>query len=283
MTGRVTYRPHRRTACITLDLENNWTFDSESLQYRVFDYIDEYIELISSLDIPLTVFVVGEVLEDRPDVVDRLDEALDVEFHLHSYRHDMSGEAPIEAEIRDGVAAFEETLGRRPAGYRAPRFIVDDGDLRALSEAGFAFDSSICPSYRPGVYNNLDRPTEPFVPSEAPELLELPVSVHPRLKIPFEQSYLRLLRAPYLSVLDRSRLPRLLVFNSHLHDYFHTEAHDRLSGLRRLLFTNNIDRSMAIFEQFVTALRDRGYQFRKLGDVAAQLDQSAPATAAVSR
>lgn len=260
-----------RTACVTLDLENNWDFETDRLRYLVFDHLDEYVETIRSLDLPVTVFVVGRVLEERPDVVRRLDAELDVTFHLHSYRHDMTGEASIEAEIRDGVAAFESVLGRRPRGYRAPRFLLDEGDLRALAEAGFEFDSSVCPSYRPGMYNNLGAPTEPYFPAEAPSLLELPVSVHPHLRVPFSQSYLRLLGDPYLRLLRRSPLPEPLVFDSHLHDFFHTEAHERLGRLRRFLFTRHLDDSVRIFREFVGLARERGFRFRKLDDVADEI------------
>ncbi|WP_132059384.1 polysaccharide deacetylase family protein [Halorussus amylolyticus] len=259
------------TACITLDLEDNWDFESPDLRYLVFDHLDEYVALLDRLDVPLTVFVVGQVLEDRPEAVRRLDDELDAEFHLHSYQHDMHNEVSLEAEVRKGTRAFEEVLGRDPDGYRAPRFIVNDGDLSTLSDAGFAFDSSICPSYRPGVYNNLDLPTRPYYPAEAPGLLELPVSVHPRLKIPFEQSYLRLFGEPYLRLLERSALPDLLVFNSHLHDYFHTAAHDNLGRIRQFAFKRNIDRSPETFERFVGLLRERGYRFRKLGDVSDEI------------
>lgn len=262
-----------RTACVTLDLEDNWKFESDDLRYLVFDHLDEYVELIRSLDLPLTVFVVGEVLEDRPGVVRRLDAELDVEFHLHSYSHDMDGAVDIGREISDGIRAFRSVLGREPRGYRAPRFIVDGSDLAALSEAGFAFDSSVCPSYRPGVYNNLDAPTEPYYPASAPDLLELPVSVHPRLRVPFTQSYLRLLRRPYLALLRRTDLPDPLIFDSHLHDYFHTAAHDELEGMRRFLFTHNLDDSIDLFARFVALLRERGYRFEKLGDVAAGVER----------
>jgi peptidoglycan/xylan/chitin deacetylase (PgdA/CDA1 family) len=256
-----------KTACITLDLENNWDFESDDLRYLVFDHLDEYIELIQSVDVPVTVFVVGEVCEDRPDVIRRLDSELDVEFQLHSYSHDMTGEADIEREIRAGVSAFEAVRGHRPRGYRAPRFIVDDGDLRALADAGFTFDSSICPSYRPGVYNNLDAPQEPHTPSEAPGLLEFPIGVHPQLKIPISQSYLRLLGSPYLQALRYTSLPDPLVVDSHLHDFFETDAHAQLSGLRKLLFTTNIDSSTHLFRRLVGVLREQGYAFRTLGDL----------------
>lgn len=262
--------PEGKTACITLDLENNWKFESANLQYLVLDYLDEYIELIQSLDVPVTVFVVGQLLEERPDAVWQLDAELDVEFHLHSYSHDMNGTADIEREIRDGIEAFETVFGRKPAGYRAPRFILNDGDLAALAEADFVFDSSVCPSYRPGVYNNLEKPMKPYVPDEAPDLLEIPISAHPRLRVPFSQSYLRLLRGPYLALIRRSRLPNPLVFDSHLHDFFHTRSHDQLEGIRRFLFKYNIDNSEDIFRQFVTLLRERGYQFQHLSTLASR-------------
>lgn len=271
-----------KTACVTLDLEDNWDFEAERLRYLVFDHLDEYIEMIRSLDLPVTVFVVGQVLEERPEVVRRLDAELDATFHLHSYSHDMSGETDIEVEIRDGVAAFESVLGRRPRGYRAPRFIVDEGDFRALEEAGFEFDSSVCPSYRPGMYNNLGAPTEPYFPAEAPDLLELPVSVHPLLRIPFSQSYLRLLGDPYLRLLSRSPLPEPLVINSHLHDFFHTDAHDHLGGFRRFLFTHHLDDSVRIFMEFVELVRERGVRFRTLDEVADEIRQRGTAVVPTS-
>lgn len=263
--------PDERVAAITLDLENNWNFQTDVLKYLVFDHLDRFIEMVQSLDLPLSVFVVGEILEERPNVIRTLDAELDVEFHLHSYHHDIEGKTDIEFEIEHGIRAFESTFGRKPNGYRAPQFIVDAADLAKLSQAGFEFDSSVCPSYRPGVYNHLDKPTVPYYPPGAPGLLELPISVHPILRIPFEQSFLRLLRGPYLSLLRRSNLPDPLIFNSHLHDFFHTAAHDELKGIRRYLFSNNIENSQDIFEEFVGILREEDYEFRKLSSIAATI------------
>jgi len=262
------------TACITLDLENNWDFEDPDLQYLVFDYIDDFIQLVRELDVPLSVFVVGQTLEERPVAVRKIDAELDVEFHLHSYHHHMSGESDIESEIALGVKAFETVLGHRPTGYRAPRFIMNRKKIEAVSEHGFEFDSSICPSYRPGVYNNLGLPNRPYYPDAAPTLLEIPVSVFPWLSIPLQQSYLRLLGQPLYDVLKAFPLPDFLVFNFHLHDIFHTEAHDRLGPLRRIAFNRNIDTSRTVLRDFVGSLRDRGYQFRKLGEVARETKAS---------
>jgi len=274
--------PAEPTACLTLDLEPSFDVGSTAVRHQVFDHLDDYIERFQRRDLPVSMFVVGRTVEAYPELVRRLDGALDVEFHLHSYSHDMSGEADIEAEIRRGVEAFESVLGRTPVGYRAPRYIATASDLEALSAAGFAFDSSVCPSYRPGVYDHLDKPTEPFYPAVSPDLLELPISVHPRLRVPIIQSFLKLLGRPYLRLLERSSLPNPLIYNSHLHDYYRTDAHDMLSPFKRLLFSRNMADSFELFEQFVDLLEDRNYRFRKLSDVAATLSETERSASVVS-
>lgn len=264
------------TACLTLDLEYSFDEGSEAVRYRVFDHLDDYIARFKRRGLPVSIFVVGQTLEDRPEAIRRLDDELDAEFHLHSYSHDMDGAADIEWEIRRGIEAFESILGRRPAGYRAPRCIVTRAELEALSTAGFDFDSSVCPSYRPGVYNHLDAPSEPYYPAACPDLLEMPISVQPQLRVPLSQSYIRLFGEPLMQLLERGSLPDLLVYNSHLHDYYRTDAHDMLSPLRKVMFTRNLDDSTVLFERFLDAVEARGYRFRRLSEVAEEISDPTP-------
>jgi peptidoglycan/xylan/chitin deacetylase (PgdA/CDA1 family) len=263
------------TTCITMDLEESFDVGSPTVERQVFDHLEDYIDRIQRWDIPVSMFVVGRTVEQYPEMIRRLDAALDVEFHLHSHTHDMSGEADIEGEICRGIDAFESVLGRRPVGYRAPRYLVTGPDLEALSAAGFEFDSSICPSYRPGVYDHLDKPREPFYPAVSPDLLELPISVHPQLRVPITQSFMRLLGTPFLKLLEYSTLPDLLIYNSHLHDYYRTDAHDMLPTVKKALFSRNMADSVDLFERFLTILEDHDYRFRTVSDVAATLSDTA--------
>ncbi len=254
----------RRQACVTLDLENNWNFDDPKLQYATFEHLEEYIELIDALDLPLSVFVVGQTIEERPDAIDRLRERLEVEFHLHSYSHDLSGSADLGREVRRGKRAYRSFFGRQPQGYRSTQGRVERSDLQLLESEGFLFDSSVFPTYRPGVYNNLDTPIEPY---QAGGLCEIPVGVVPRLRIPLSQAYVKTIETPFLPVLRRVPLQDVVVFNTHLQDFYHTRAHDELDHPKRFFYSRNIDNSERVFRRVVETLRRKGFSFVKMTDV----------------
>ena len=257
----------RREACVTLDLENNWNFDDPELQYATFEHLEEYIELIDGLDLPLSVFVVGETIEERPDAIDRLRDRLEVEFHLHSYSHDLSGSADLEREVRKGKRAYKSFFGRQPEGYRSTQGRVERSDLQLLESEGFLFDSSVFPTYRPGVYNNLDRPIEPYSTDGPGSLCEIPVGVLPRLRIPLSQAYIKAIETPFLPVLRHVPLQDVVVFNTHLQDFYHTRAHDELDYPKRFFYSRNIDNAERVFRRVVETLRRKGFSFVKMTDV----------------
>jgi len=260
-------RPDPPVACITLDLENDWYFDREGYDHLTFDYIDRYVELISSLDVPVSVFVVGETLERYPDDVECIHSRIDSEFHLHSYTHDLSKSYDFREEVGNGVVAFESHFGRRPIGYRAPQGNVERSELCQLDSMGFEFDSSVFPTFRPGIYNNLDAPIVPYRPAETERLVEYPIGVLPWVRIPLSQSYLKLFGRLYLRALERLPLPNVVVFDSHLQDFYRTASHDQLDVPLRLIHMRNLDNSIDLFRSFVRILRQKGYTFVKLTDV----------------
>ena len=256
----------RKTACITLDLESDWFVDEPGRTYLTVEFLPEYIELIRELGVPVTVFVVGRLLEERPDVVERLRTELDAEFHLHSYEHDPEMPRGFRTDLRQGIEAFEAFFGCRPQGYRAPLGKLTASQLTTLDREGFAFDSSIFPSYRPRTYNNLTAPVEPYRPDNTEQLVELPVGVVPYFRIPTAQSYLKLGGQPYLRLLDLVKLPDPLVFVSHLHDFFETEAIDSRSQPMKAIQQRNLQQSTTLFAALVDRLTRLGYRFRTVRD-----------------
>ncbi len=261
----------RKTACITLDLESDWFVDEPGRTYLTVEYLPEYIELIQELEVPVTVFVVGRLLEERPGLVERLRTELDAEFHLHSYEHDPEMPQGFRTDLRMGVKAFEAFFGRRPQGYRAPLGKLTAAHLTTLDREGFAFDSSIFPSYRPRTYNNLTAPVEPYRPDNTEQLVELPVGVVPYLRIPTAQSYLKLGGQPYLRLLELVELPDPLVFVSHLHDFFGTEATDSRSQPMKAIQRRNLQESTALFAALIDRLTELGYRFRTVGDAYSEI------------
>jgi peptidoglycan/xylan/chitin deacetylase (PgdA/CDA1 family) len=255
----------KKQFALTLDLENDWYFDDPGYDHLTFEYIEEFIDLIERLSVPLTVFVVGTTLEDHPEAVDRLATELDAEFHLHSYRHEPTRN-PFREELRRGKAAFNDHFGHDPVGYREPYGGIDPEQFPVLADEGFAFDSSVFPSYRPGVYNNLDVPLEPYVP-DGVDLLEIPLGVFRGLRIPLSQNYLKLFGRPLVELLSVAPLPRTVVYNIHLQDLFRTASHGKLPRIKRRIINRNLDESVNILEASVERIRSKGYEPVTLTDI----------------
>ncbi|WP_312854285.1 polysaccharide deacetylase family protein [Natronococcus sp. JC468] len=256
-----------RTACLTLDLENDWYFDDPEYDHLTFEYIDDYIAQIQRLNVPVTFFVVGKTIERYPEVIDKLDTELDSEFHLHSYQHDTSKSYDFRTEIQRGKDAFEAHFGYEPLGYRAPQGNIAPEEFAILEDEGFAFDSSVFPSYRPGIYSNLDKPLAPYVAEGTEELVEVPIAATPGTRIPVCQSYLKLLGRPYLTYLKYAPLPDPLVFNTHLQDFYQTASHDRLEQPKQSIMKRNLDESLELFADAVERIRGRGYEFGTMADI----------------
>lgn len=253
--------------CLTLDLENDWYFDEPGYDHLTFDYIDEFIDLINGLDVPLSVFVVGRTLERYPETIDQLSERLDCEFHLHSYQHDTSKQYDFGQEVLRGKAAFRNHFGTDPIGYRAPQGNITLEEVGLLEELGFEFDSSVFPSYRPGVYNNLSEPLMPYTPGGAVSMLEIPPGAFPTVRVPTSHSYFKLIGRPLSSLLSVSSLPDVLVYNVHLQDLYKTASHDQLSVPKKWIMKRNLDNSKRIFRKNISTLLSRGYQPVTMTDV----------------
>ena len=252
---------------LTLDLENDWYFNEPGYDHLTFEYIGEFIQLIDSLDVPLSIFVVGKTLEKYPEEIDRLNEELDCEFHLHSYQHETDRNDDFREQLQLGKEAFRNHFGDDPIGYREPYGKIDPAQFSVLADEGFGFDSSIFPSYRPGVYSNLDVPLEPYVPNEAPDLLEIPLGVICGLRIPISQNYLKLFGQPLVRMLPVAPLPETLVYNVHLQDLYRTDSHGKLPGLKRRIIKRNLDQSETILEKSISKIISKGYEPKKISHI----------------
>lgn len=264
----------KKTVCLTLDLECDFGELLPVKKYEGLKRIDALVKLLAKRGIPLTCFIQGSLLETHADTIKKFS-GLDIEFQLHSYSHATPEQASVDSEVRNGVEAYEKYFGRRPTGYRAPLGIVNGRTFSLLSLYGFEYDSSIFPSFRPNRFSNLDKPTTPFFINA--HILEIPFTVFSGIiRIPIALSYIKLLGRPYKFCLRYGRLPKLIVFDFHLHDLFRIDSSrdidfdsltltDRLV-LKKLYLNERID-GLATFEEIISIFQDRGYTFAKMNDV----------------
>ena len=260
-----------RLVCFSLDLEPDFggrTGTAEVFGDRV--HFDRWAEVVRRYDLKLTVFVVGNLLDRPPEETDHIVERLadlGAEFELHAYTHDLSSRADQAEEIRRGKAAFRRRFGRDPLGYRAPQGRISARELMILAAEGFAYDSSIFPSLRPGVFNNLRFPAGPSYLA-GPAIVEFPVAVVPRVRLPVALSYIKLLGPSAYRLLSRVfGLPPVLVFVLHLHDLFPVASLELLPARHRLKWLRNRERGIEVFEGFVRHIVEMGYQSLYMSDL----------------
>ena len=258
-----------KTVCLSLDLEPDHA-GRAAVTYDGWEpaRVAELLALLARYQAPLSIFVVAESLEARPQTIEQFKTA-GAEFHLHSYSHDLA--APDSAdEIEKGRRAFERFFGHPPAGYRAPEGRISEDGWRRLEAAGFAFDSSIFPSFWPRPRYLKYRPA-PFRPVGL-SLVELPISTLTPARLIASLSWMKLLGWPvYRRLLERGGLPDPFVFDMHLHDLWRLPAFERLSGPWKVVYGRNASAGLPILESFLDLIVREGWRFSTLATVAGQV------------
>ena len=97
------------------------------------------------------------------------------EIASHTYFHSQFE----NKDLLDSKLKLEELTGKTIKGLRMPRMKTIEGKI--IAQAGYQYDASIHPTWLPGRYNNLDLSRTPYFENE---LLRIPASVSPKLRIP---------------------------------------------------------------------------------------------------
>ncbi|MDI9319119.1 MAG: polysaccharide deacetylase family protein [Phycisphaerales bacterium] len=116
------------------------------------------------------------------------------------------------ADILNSKICLEEIINAPIYGFRMPN--MKDFDKSLIGEAGYIYDSSINPTYLPGKYNYLAKPTKPYQESN---YIEIPTSVVPIVRIPL--FWLAFKNFPFNLYLNLCKMT--LNRTGLLHIYFH--------------------------------------------------------------
>lgn len=251
--------------CLTLDLERDYGhFDT----YEAFANLDGLLALIKKYNLKLTVFTVGYLLEQKKDIIEKLRKA-GAEFALHSYYHNLgkTGEDFKRQDILKAKETYSEYFNKAPLGYRAPRGAISKFELDILQDQGFQYDSSIFPYWRPGFYNNLQKPMTPFYWSNG--LLEIPLSGLRFLRFPLSLSYMQFLGWNfYRFFLKLFGWPDLIISDIHLHNLKKTRSLKGAPWFARLFYLRNQNKGLRILEEFICLAEAKGFQPAFLWEIA---------------
>ena len=132
---------------------------------RVTKSLDKTLQLLREHDVNATFFVVGELAEKHPSIIEKINED-NHEVAFHGYHHELLSESnpqKLQMEIKN----FNLLLSNKCVGYRAPSFSLSNKTkwaLKVLEDAGYKYDSSVFPTKTP-LYGVWGAPTRPYKPS----------------------------------------------------------------------------------------------------------------------
>lgn len=211
-------------ASVSLDLDNLWAYlkthgDPAWERWPSFlpTAVPRLLEVFAEQGLTTTVFVVGADAErdDGAAAVAAIT-AAGHEVANHSHRHEPWLHRYSRAEVAVEVARAEEAItaagAPRPVGFRGPGYSVTRDLLEVLVERGYRYDASTLPTWiGPLARAHHNRTAPPgaerdelfggfsrvFAPNTAyrwrtgaGELVELPVTTMPLLRVPIHGSYL---------------------------------------------------------------------------------------------
>src|SRR3954462_7241214 len=107
--------------------------------------VPRILRMLERQGLTATFFVPGLTADRYPHTVEAI-AAAGHELGHHSYSHVQLyklDEAEERRELERGLESLERITGRRPVGYRAPWWELNDRTPALLAEYGFRFDSSL--------------------------------------------------------------------------------------------------------------------------------------------
>ena len=113
---------------------------------KIFNGLEKILELLRKTDTAATFFMVGELLEHNPEMLDLIiDNGHEIGFHTmtHSILNNLSKEKFIQE-----LDSFEKLTNGKSNGFRAPTFSLNYNTswaIDALVQKNYLYDSSIVP------------------------------------------------------------------------------------------------------------------------------------------
>jgi hypothetical protein len=216
-------------ASISLDLDDLWTYLRtrgdpawEARPSYIPTFVPLVLDLLGRLDLHLTVFVVGADAT-RPTNIPHLRAIAERGHRIanHSFSHEcwlhLLTSDRLEAEVVRAEQAIVEATGQRPVGFRGPGFSWSSELLEFLSTREYLYDASTLPTFLGpaarwyflarsglsseersrrsalfGAFRDGFRPLRPFrwQLRGGKQILEIPITTFPLIKVPFHMSYL---------------------------------------------------------------------------------------------
>ena len=115
---------------------------------RMFKGLDKIIELLRKTNTFATFFVVGKLLEENPEILDKIiDNGHEIAFH--TMNHDRIDSIEFKENFKDELQTFSDLTNKKSIGFRAPTFSLNQKSswfIDELEKMNYKYDSSIVPA-----------------------------------------------------------------------------------------------------------------------------------------
>jgi len=128
--------------------------------------------------------------------------------------------------------------------------------MNLLKAAGFSYDSSIHPTWVPGRYNHLARPTRTHLQDG---IVRVPVAVSPLMRLPVSWIWFRNYPKSLLQILGRSLAARRDALCLYFHNWEFVDLQRAAPGLPRSVARNTGEAFARRLARFVELCKKRGF------------------------
>ena len=130
---------------------------------KVIDGIHKILELLRQKETKATFFVVGELLEYKPELLDLILEN-DHEIAFHTMKHTRIDSPNFKEKFNDEIKIFNKLTNGKSKGFRAPSFSLNNDSswvIDILEKNQYVYDSSVVPA-KTNLYGIPDANNQPY-------------------------------------------------------------------------------------------------------------------------
>lgn len=130
---------------------------------KVFKGIDTILDLLNKHNVSATFFVVGEILQHSPELIDKII-SNNHEIAFHTMHHDRIDSPNFLNNFDDELNEFQKLTNNKSKGFRAPTFSLNDKSssiIKILEKYNYVYDSSIMPA-KTSMYGNPNANKKPY-------------------------------------------------------------------------------------------------------------------------
>ena len=129
----------------------------------MFKGLEKILDMLRKNDTQATFFVVGELLENNPEIFDKIIEN-DHEIAFHTMHHTKIDSLNFKETFSSEIEKFSKLTNKKSRGFRAPTFSLNKTSswiITSLSEHDYIYDSSVVPA-KTDLYGIPNADTKPY-------------------------------------------------------------------------------------------------------------------------